>query len=136
MNPRAVVDELLEEALRKNRVLQIYATGESMRPFIRPRDPIWIASCSFEDIKPGDILFMKRENGFRIHRFYRYDFAEKGFPPRLITKGDAIREFDPPCEAHAVLAKVVACGTGIRKWVWQFLNWGKGLYVRINWTLP
>lgn len=97
---------LVVEALRSgghfpNRVrLQVY--GESMLPALWPRDEVEIASCSLEDVRPGEIVLALREGRLFLHRF-----VGRNKPDGFVLRGDSMPRPDPQYPPEALLGRLV-----------------------------
>ena len=91
--------DLATEVLRAGGNLRLQALGNSMLPSIWPGDVLCIEGKSGE-IVPGDIVLVARDGRFFIHRLI--EKGESGW----ITRGDSLRQNDPPVEEVQVLGKV------------------------------
>ena len=83
-------------------VTPLNVTGTSMRPFISPKgDTVYLASCEKGDVKKGDILLFKRNNGSVVlHRVRRVD------GDKYIMNGDAQNWCESTDHEH-VIARVI-----------------------------
>lgn len=126
MNLDEVAVELLEKALEKEGELQIRASGWSMFPVIFPGDSVWIERYKTDEARMGDIILMKKQDHFILHRVWRIASSEADpSSPVFVTKGDARLRPDSPVEARCLVAKVVCCGNHpVRKFLWRTLNQG------------
>jgi signal peptidase I len=82
------------------------ASGSSMLPSIRPGDVLEVHRESIAGISIGDVVVFEREARLVTHRV-----VEKLTKPGrtlLITRGDALREPDPPVSPEELLGRVTA----------------------------
>jgi hypothetical protein len=97
---------LVADALRQSgglavRVrLRVY--GESMLPALWPGDVVEIASCSLEDVRPGEIVLARREGRLFLHRF-----VARCTPDGFLLRGDSMPGSDPVFPAEALLGRLV-----------------------------
>lgn len=96
--------DLAAEVLRSSGALHLKAWGMSMLPSIYPGDLLTIQNAHQEDIVPGDIVLVRRDNRFFVHRL-----AEKRYHQGVlqwITRGDAMPHNDPPATGSELLGRV------------------------------
>ncbi|MFZ0799346.1 MAG: S24/S26 family peptidase [Terriglobales bacterium] len=101
---------LLAEALgrgtgspqRARQAVRLRVHGESMLPALWPGDVVEIASCSIEDVRPGEIVLARREGRLFLHRLIA-PCTPNGF--RL--RGDSMPGCDPQYPPEALLGKLV-----------------------------
>jgi len=123
---------LLADALRRSGRLRLRVHGESMLPSLWPGDVVEIASCSLEDVRPGEIVLALREGRLFLHRFVRpcasNSFVLRGdsmpgtdpeFPPkallgRLVRNADEGRRMSAPALSRAVGLLLCYCGVARR----------------------
>jgi hypothetical protein len=97
---------LVAEALRGARSLhhtprvRLRVRGESMLPSLWPDDVVEIASCSMDDLRPGEIVLALREGRFFLHRLVA-PCTPNGF--RL--RGDSMPGCDPSYPPEALLGR-------------------------------
>jgi hypothetical protein len=60
---------LVADALHRSGYMRLRVRGESMLPALWPGDVVEIASCSLEDINPGEIVLALRDGRLFLHRF-------------------------------------------------------------------
>jgi len=86
--------------------LRLRVTGCSMLPSVWPGDVLLARRLHIAKISKGDIVLFNREGRLVAHRMV----STIGGPedPRLITRGDAQLEPDPPVTAAELLGKVVS----------------------------
>ncbi len=83
--------------------LRVY--GESMLPAIWPGRVVEIASCSLEDLNPGEIVLALRDGRLFLHRLLKSQ--TNGF----VLRGDSMPGPDPQYPREALLGRLVS-GTG------------------------
>ncbi len=116
-----------------------------MLPSVWPGDLLTIQSVAHDEIVPGDIVLVLRDNRFRIHRL-----VEKRQDQDLIlwiTRGDAMPQNDPPATGSELLGRVAGIRRGKRSVVptrrvsqphsalaWMLCRWGhlRSLALRIH----
>lgn len=114
MQERAAVEmALAEEVLRSYGKLRIMARGSSMVPTIFPGDILLVERDPFARLRPGHVVLALREGRFFAHRVVR--LTALGGPPRVITRGDALREDDPAFFHDEVLGRVTAVVRGRKR---------------------
>ena len=74
-----------------------------MLPTLWPDDVVEIASCSVDDVHPGEIVLALREDRFFLHRFLGRSQAN-GF----LLRGDSMRSPDPQYPNEALLGRLVS----------------------------
>lgn len=109
----AVEIALAEEVLRSYGKLRIVARGSSMIPTIYPGDILLVEHDPFARLLPGDVVLASRANRFFAHRVVR--LTALGGKPRVITRGDALIENDPPFFDEEVLGRVTAVVRGEKR---------------------
>ncbi|HEX4002665.1 MAG TPA: S24/S26 family peptidase [Candidatus Acidoferrales bacterium] len=108
----AIEMELAEEVLRSYGKLRVVARGSSMIPTIFPGDILLVERNPVERLQPGDVVLASRGGRFFAHRVVR--LTALGGPPRVITRGDALRETDPAFSHDEILGRVTAVSRGRR----------------------
>jgi signal peptidase I len=101
---------LVAEALRScahspqhaHQPVRLRVHGESMLPALWPGEVVEVASCSMEDVRPGEIVLALREGRLFLHRLIT-SCTPNGF--RL--RGDSLPSCDPHYPPEALLGKVV-----------------------------
>jgi hypothetical protein len=104
---------LAVEMLRSHGSVRIKAWGTSMLPSVWPGDLLTIERTAQEEVVPGDILLILRDNRFTIHRL----IEKQQVPGLLTTKGDAVPQNDPPIPTSELLGRVVGIRHGRRSFV-------------------
>jgi hypothetical protein len=90
------------ESLRRSGRLRLQVHGESMLPVLWPGDVVEIASCSPEDVRPGEIVLALRDSCFFLHRF-----VALWQPGSFLLCGDSMPGSDPPFPLDALLGRLV-----------------------------
>jgi hypothetical protein len=97
---------LVADALRRGGHLRagvrLRVHGESMLPTLWPGDVVEIASCSLEDVRPGEIVLALRDGRLFLHRF-----VARCTPTGFLLRGDSMPRPDPQFSADALLGRLV-----------------------------
>jgi hypothetical protein len=72
-----------------------------MLPVLWPGDVVEIASCSLQDVRPGEIVLAKRDGRLFLHRLVRP--TSNGF----LLRGDSMPGIDPQFASEALLGRFV-----------------------------
>lgn len=81
----AEINDDLQDVINSGGIIPLGVTGGSMMPFLKHlRDTVFIRKCSCEDLKKGQILLFKREDGRLILHRVRKVFSDG----RLLMNGD------------------------------------------------
>jgi len=94
---------LVAEALRLSGRLRLQVHGESMLPALWPGDVVEIASCSLEDVWPGEIVLARRDGRLFLHRL-----VSTCKPGGFLLRGDSMPGSDPQFPAEALLGRLVS----------------------------
>ena len=94
---------LVAEALRLSGRLRLQVHGESMLPALWPGDVVEIASCSLEDLRPGEIVLARRDGRLFLHRL-----VSTRKPDGFLLRGDSMPGSDPQFPAEALLGRLVS----------------------------
>jgi hypothetical protein len=97
---------LAAEMLRSRNTVFLKAWGASMLPSVWPGDLLTIESAACDEVVPGDIVLMMRDNRFVVHRLVERRRDQDRFS--WITRGDAMPHNDPPAAGSELLGRV-AC---------------------------
>jgi len=98
MQSMTLFPELLEEGYK----LRLKVTGVSMAPFIKSGSYVTLFKIPVLKLRIGDIIFCQCDDGsFKLHRLIRMK------NDLLLTKGDALRAFDPLVDKSGYKGKVV-----------------------------
>jgi len=104
---RLDLTDLLEisDLLLRSGSFRFHVAGWSMSPALRRGDQLTIAPVSWEQLRVGDLLLYHHRGRLVCHRLVAFDGT--GPARRIITKGDATADYDPPLQPDQVLGKVV-----------------------------
>jgi hypothetical protein len=91
---------LAADALRHSGRLRLRVHGESMLPSLWPGDMVEIASCSLQDVQPGEIVLALREGRLFLHRLV----ATK--PEGFVLRGDSMPGPDAQFPGEALLGRL------------------------------
>lgn len=97
----ALVAEALRLSAGSPQGVRLRVHGESMLPALWPGDVVKIASCSMDDVRPGEIVLAVREDHLFLHRLVS-PCTPKGF--RL--RGDSMPGPDPQYSPEALLGRL------------------------------
>ena len=107
----AVLDELVEEALKSGRRVRFRATGGSMRPAIREGDILVVAPARPDELAPGDIVLSRVGRKLTAHRLVAIERPRspggEPLPCRFLLREDASAVDDLPLPAERVIGRVV-----------------------------
>ena len=106
---------LAAEALRVRGTLHLKVGGTSMLPAVWPGDLVTIRSVADDEVVPGDILLVLRDNRFFVHRLVERRLVQDCL--LLIMRGDAMPRNDPPAAASQLLGRVTLIRRGHRSFV-------------------
>jgi len=109
---------LAEEVVRKFGEVRLRVSGTSMVPSILPGDLVSIQKASLPDISAGEIVVYLRKGRFVVHRVVDRNAAgtaDHPEGPRLITRGDRLRQDDAPVTELELLGRVVSIERDDRK---------------------
>jgi len=94
------------ELLASGMTVRIKVSGLSMYPTMRPDDIVEITPVEpGVPLKPGEIIAIKRETDFIVHRFIGY--AEIDGEQMVVARGDSNPRVDSPVPASRVAGKVI-----------------------------
>src|SRR5258708_40141805 len=96
---------LVAESLRASGCSRLRVHGESMLPALWPGDVVEIASCSLEDVRPGEIVLARREGRLFLHRLVGR-FNGPGTPNGFLLRGDSMPGPDPQFPTEALLGRL------------------------------
>jgi signal peptidase I len=109
---------LAEEVVRTFGEVRLRVSGTSMVPSILPGDLVLIKKASLPDISAGEIVVYLRKGRFVVHRVVDRNAAgtvDRPEGPRLITRGDRLRQDDAPVSEQELLGRVVSIERDSRK---------------------
>ena len=92
--------EMLRDALRDGRAIDIKAFGFSMWPRIKDGTLVRVEPCSGRRVRPGDVVLFERPGRFVLHRVLRVSGS------RLLLKGDACFDVDGWIPREQVLGRL------------------------------
>jgi len=95
---------LAAEMLRGRGTVHLTLRGTSMLPSLWPGDLLTIESAAYDEVVPGDIVLVMRDNRSFVHRLVERRGVQGDFS--WITKGDAVPHDDPPVAAPELLGRV------------------------------
>jgi len=106
-NWSAVRSALVAEVLRRGGGPRVRGEihGESMLPALWPGDVVQIASCSLEDVRPGEIVLALRDDRLVLHRF-----VAPCTPNGFLLRGDCVPGPDPVFPPEALLGRLASGG--------------------------
>ncbi len=98
LQPMKLFSELLEDGYE----LRLQVTGASMLPFLEAGSYVTLCRIPVSKLRIGDIIFFQCDDGsFKLHRLIRVKNK------KFITKGDALRAFDPLFSKDDYKGKVI-----------------------------
>jgi Peptidase S24-like len=106
---------LARETLRDHGTIRLKAWGTSMIPSVWPGDLLTIQSAAHDEVVPGDIVLVMRDNRFFVHRLVAT--RRDGDCFSWITRGDAMPQNDPPSARSELLGRVVGISRTNRNFV-------------------
>jgi signal peptidase I len=133
------------EMLLSRNIVFLKAWGASMLPSVWPGDLLTIESAACDEVVPGDIVLMTRDNRFVVHRLVERRRDQDRFS--WITRGDAMPHNDPPAVESELLGRVASIRSVNRSFVpsrrvsplhsalaWMFCRWDRvrNLALRIH----
>ena len=100
----ALVADALRRSGRSNvrQRARLRVHGESMLPALWPGDVVEIASCSLEDVRPGEVVLALRDGRLFLHRF-----LAPCKPSGFLLRGDSMPGPDPQFPTEAFLGRLV-----------------------------
>ena len=96
-----LITDLIDSDLSIGDHIQFAVTSNSMAPLIKANDSLVAQVVKPDTIKPGDIVVIRREADFLVHR------AVKPIGDGWLTKGDNIAQLDPPSQTKDLIGQVV-----------------------------
>jgi hypothetical protein len=106
---------LAAEMLRRCGNLQMKVWGASMLPSLWPGDLLTIQSAAHDEVVPGDIVLVVRDDRFFVHRLV--ETRRDAECLTWITRGDGMPNNDPPVAASELLGRVTGVSRGNRSFV-------------------
>jgi signal peptidase I len=96
--------DLVAGLLRCSGAVCLKAWGTSMLPSLWPGDLLTIQGATCDEVVPGDVVLVVRDNRFFVHRLVERQRSQDRFS--LITRGDAMPQNDPPVAESALLGRL------------------------------
>jgi signal peptidase len=134
---------LAAEILRGCGTVHLKVWGTSMLPSVWPGDLLTIQSAAYDEVVPGDIVLVMRNNRFFVHRLVERRRGQDCLS--WITRGDAMPHNDPPVAASELLGRVAGICRGNRSFVpsrrlsllhsalaWMLCRSGRFRYLALN----
>ena len=97
-------EEFVRELLGEGSAVRFQARGASMSPAIRDGEIVHVKSAVLAELRKGDIVLVKGEMGFRLHRLVVADAERDVF----ITRGDCGQQDDPAVSGEEILGVAAA----------------------------
>lgn len=127
----AVLAEMLRSTLQTGSAVKLTIISGSMLPFLRVGDEIEVTKCDPLQLQNGEIILFEGQDALYTHRIWKMAM-ERG-KMYLLTRGDALRYFDPPISAESIIGRVVARHRIGSTSLYFFRNgWGKWSYDRVK----
>jgi signal peptidase I len=114
-NPEDQKLGLAAEMLRRRGTVRLRAWGASMLPSVWPGDLLTIESSVYDEVVPGDIVLVMRDNRFVVHRLIEMQQDQGRF--LWITRGDTMPHSDPPAVTSELLGRVAGISRAHRSFV-------------------
>ena len=92
-------ETFIRQLLKEGKCVRFQARGESMWPTIQNGDVVRIQPVAPGELCKGDIVLVKDDHGFRLHRLVLADAGNDFF----ITRGDSSQQDDPPVRGDEIL---------------------------------
>ena len=109
--------ELANSRLKGEDELRLTLISNSMAPFLRPGDAVFIRGGSH--FRVGEILSVRHGDHLITHRLVRVE------GPRLTLKGDNLRRLDRPAPAASVLGRLSGLDRDGRRIPWEPGFWDR-----------
>ena len=97
-------EAFMRELLRQGNGIRFQARGASMSPAIRDGEIVRVDSIAISEMRSGDIVLVKGERGFRLHRLVIAD-AERDV---YITRGDCGEQDDPAVSSEEIMGMAMS----------------------------
>lgn len=102
----ALVADVLQRSGRLPQSVRLRVHGESMLPALWPGDVVEIASCSLEEVRPGEIVLAQRDGRLFLHRLVGRSNTPCT-PNGFLLRGDSMPGPDPHFPTEALLGRLV-----------------------------
>ena len=93
-----------------------------MLPALWPGDVVEIASCSPEDVRPGEIVLALRDGRFFLHRL-----VTRSQPSGFVLRGDSMPGSDPQFPLEALLGRLMRNANKVSRATWFGVKCSRGL---------
>ncbi len=100
----AQFEAICRELLSRGLGVRFEARGASMSPSIRDGEIVHVTGVIVSKLRKDDIVLVKSNDGFRVHRLVAVDYLNDLF----ITRGDCGQQDDPPVRGDQILGWAVA----------------------------
>jgi signal peptidase len=104
--------ELVAGSLRAGHEVRVRVAGSSMVPALWPGDELLVRALPLAEPSRGDLLLFVRDGRLCTHRLV--DMLDQAGGARLITRGDAALQCDPPVAPSEILGRVALIMRGGR----------------------
>lgn len=104
--------ELVAGSLRGGHEVRVRVAGSSMVPALWPGDELLVRALALAEPSRGDLLLLVRDGRLCTHRLV--DWLDHAGAARLITRGDAAPQCDPPVAPSEILGRVALITRGGR----------------------
>jgi signal peptidase I len=122
--PSAPRANYISEKVRKNGSACFRVLGQSMFPWIRSGDFVFVRRCAFDAASVGEVILYERDRRLFVHRVIRR--VTNGSTGRsgslLVTKGDALDGKDAPVSEAEFLGRITRIHRGRRHVDLEFLG--------------
>jgi hypothetical protein len=99
-----IIPSLAREMLRSFGEFRFVARGSSMVPRLFPGDTLIVLRTGVADVCAGEILLLVHQGRLYAHRLVDKKLDKSAI--RLITRGDALAENDPPFTESELLGRI------------------------------
>ena len=97
-------ESFVMDCLKAGLRVRFQARGASMSPAIRDGEMVYVKPAPTASLRKGDVVLVKDESGFRLHRLIHTDAEHDVFS----TRGDCGWEDDSPIRGEQILGVAVA----------------------------
>ena len=104
--------ELVAGSLRAGHEVRVRVAGSSMVPALWPGDELLVRALPLAEPSRGDLLLFVRDGRLCTHRLV--DMLDQAGAARLVTRGDAALQCDPPVAPSEILGRVALITRGGR----------------------
>jgi hypothetical protein len=108
----AIGCQLVSDALHLSGAVRVRVLGGSMLPSVLPGDILVVRRD--QDPAPGDIVLFTRDDRLFAHRVVAR--GPQNEASTFLTKGDSLRDVDPPLASSNLLGRVASIQRGTREW--------------------